>query len=154
VWVDETRPLLQGSRITAWELAQAGIPYQVVVDSAAPSLMRRGLVEQVVVGADRIAMNGDVANKIGSYGLAVSASHHGIPFYVAAPLSTVDSAAAGGEEIPIEERDPREVSALYPAANPAFDVTPAALVTAIFTEAGVLEPPYGQSIAAALERAG
>jgi methylthioribose-1-phosphate isomerase len=150
VWVDETRPLLQGARLTAWELRQAGIPHKVVADSAAGSLMARGQVDRIVVGADRIAANGDVANKVGTYPLAVLADRHGIPFYVAAPLSTIDPATPDGAAIPIEERDPAEVLAEGDAFNPAFDVTPAELVTAIVTEAGVLEPPYSQSISRAV----
>ena len=149
VWVDETRPLLQGSRLTAWELQGLGIPYEVVADSAAGSLMAGGMVDRVVVGADRIAANGDVANKIGTYPLAVLAARHEIPFYVAAPLSTIDASTADGAAIPIEQRDPDEVAFVegQPATNPAFDVTPAELVTAIFTEAGVLEAPYPDAIA-------
>jgi methylthioribose-1-phosphate isomerase len=150
VWVDETRPLLQGSRLTAWELGRLGIPHRVVADASAGALMARGLVDRVVVGADRIAANGDVANKIGTYALAVLAHHHGVPFHVAAPLSTVDPDAADGSAIPIEERDPRELSEHFAAANWAFDVTPATLVTTIVTEAGVLEPPYEESIRRAL----
>ena len=146
VWVDETRPLLQGARLTAWELDRAGIPHRVVADSAAGSLIARGEVDRIVVGADRIAANGDVANKIGTYPLAVMAARHDVPFYVAAPVSTIDPGTPSGEAIPIEERDPAEVTAQSQAFNPAFDVTPAALVTAIFTEAGVLEAPYEQSI--------
>jgi methylthioribose-1-phosphate isomerase len=146
VWVDETRPLLQGARLTAWELGRAGIPFRVVADSAAGGLMARGLVDRVVVGADRIAANGDVANKVGTYPLAVLAERHGIPFYVAAPVSTIDPHTPDGAGIPIEERDATEVTAAAAAFNPAFDVTPAELVTAIFTEAGVLEPPYERSI--------
>jgi methylthioribose-1-phosphate isomerase len=145
--VDETRPLLQGARLTAWELRRAGIPFRVVADSAAGGLMARGLVDRVVVGADRIAANGDVANKVGTYPLAVLADRHGVPFYVAAPVSTIDPRTPTGDRIPIEERDPAEVTTADDAFNPAFDVTPAALVTAIFTEAGVLEPPYEESIA-------
>jgi methylthioribose-1-phosphate isomerase len=147
VWVDETRPLLQGARLTAWELARAGIPFRVIADSAAGGLLARGLVERVVVGADRIAANGDVANKVGTYPLAVLARRHGVPFYVAAPLSTVDPDTPSGDLIPIEERDPSELGSDSGAFNPAFDVTPAELVTAIFTEAGVLDPPYESSIA-------
>jgi methylthioribose-1-phosphate isomerase len=147
VWVDETRPLLQGARLTAWELSRAGIPFKVVADAAAGGLMADGLVDQVVVGADRIAANGDVANKVGTYPLAVLAARHGIPFYVAAPVSTIDPDTPTGAQIPIEERDPSEVSADGNAFNPAFDVTPGELVTAIFTDAGVLEPPYTESIA-------
>lgn len=155
VWVDETRPLLQGARLTAWELEREGIPYRVVADSGAGSLMARGLVSRVIVGADRIARNGDVANKVGTYALAVLADRHSIPFYVAAPVSTIDPATPTGAAIEIEERDPAEVVELggrriapqgAQAANPAFDVTPAELVTAIVTEAGVLEPPYGEAI--------
>ena len=137
VWVDETRPLLQGARLTGYELERLGIPYRVVTDSSAGTLMARGLVDRVVVGADRIAANGDVANKVGTYPLAVLAARHGIPFYVAAPLSTVDLDTPGGSAIPIEERDPAEVVDGAPALNFAFDVTPAELVTAIVTEAGV-----------------
>jgi methylthioribose-1-phosphate isomerase len=150
VWVDETRPLLQGARLTAWELRQAGIPHRVVADSAAGSLMAQGLVDRIVVGADRIAANGDVANKVGTYPLAVLADRHGVPFYVAAPVSTIDPAAPDGAAIPIEERDPGEVVAGGNAFNPAFDVTPAELVTGIVTEAGVLKPPYAESIAKAV----
>jgi methylthioribose-1-phosphate isomerase len=147
VWVNETRPLLQGARLTAWELRRAGIPFRVIADSAAGGLIARGLVDRVVVGADRIAANGDVANKVGTYPLAVIAARHDVPFYVAAPVSTIDRNTSSGEEIPIEERDPAEVTLDSDAFNPAFDVTPADLVTAVFTEAGVLEPPYGESIA-------
>jgi methylthioribose-1-phosphate isomerase len=147
VWVDETRPLLQGARLTAWELSRAGIPFRVIADSAAGGLIARGLVDRVVVGADRIAANGDVANKVGTYPLAVVAARHDVPFYVAAPVSTIDPKTPSGKEIPIEERDPTEVTREGEAFNPAFDVTPAELVTAIFTEAGVLEPPYTTSIA-------
>jgi methylthioribose-1-phosphate isomerase len=150
VWVDETRPLLQGARLTAWELRQAGIPHRVVADSAAGSLMAQGRVDRVIVGADRIAANGDVANKVGTYPLAVLADRHGVPFYVAAPLSTIDPATPDGAAIPIEERDPVEVLAAGDAFNPAFDVTPADLVTAIVTEAGVLTPSYADAIARAL----
>jgi methylthioribose-1-phosphate isomerase len=150
VWVDETRPLLQGARLTAWELRKAGIPHRVVADAAAGSLMARGLVDRVVVGADRIAANGDVANKVGTYPLAVLADRHGVPFYVAAPVSTIDPGTPDGASIPIEERDPGEVVAHGEAFNPAFDVTPAELVTAIVTEAGVLHPPYDEAIARAV----
>jgi methylthioribose-1-phosphate isomerase len=146
VWVNETRPLLQGARLTAWELNRAGIPFRVIADSAAAGLIARGLVDRVVVGADRIAANGDVANKIGTYPLAVVAARHGVPFYVAAPVSTIDPRTPSGNTIPIEERDPAEVATGAEAFNPAFDVTPAELVTAIFTEAGVLEPPYAAAI--------
>ena len=147
VWVDETRPRLQGARLTSWELRRAGIPFRVIADSAAGGLMARGMVDRIVVGADRIAANGDVANKVGTYPLAVLAARHRVPFYVAAPLSTIDHGTPTGTEIPIEERDPDEVTADGKGFNPAFDVTPAELVTAVFTEAGVLEPPYEESIA-------
>ena len=155
VYVDETRPFLQGSRLTAWELLRAGIPCTLITDSMAAHFMARGAVQKVIVGADRIAANGDVANKIGTYGLAVLAAAHGIPFYVAAPRSTVDSQTASGAAIPIEERDPEEVTHVrglrvapegMPAAHPAFDVTPARYVTAIVTEEGVHRPPYGESL--------
>jgi methylthioribose-1-phosphate isomerase len=146
VWVDETRPLLQGARLTAWELGRAGIPFKVIADAAAGGLIARGLVDKVVVGADRIAANGDVANKVGTYPLAVMAARHGVPFYVAAPVSTIDPATPDGDRIPIEQRDPAEVLSGGEAFNPAFDVTPAELVAAIFSEAGVLEPPYEESI--------
>ncbi|HEX5469626.1 MAG TPA: S-methyl-5-thioribose-1-phosphate isomerase [Gaiellaceae bacterium] len=146
VFVDETRPLLQGGRLTAWELERAGIPASVIADSAAASLMARGEVTQVITGADRIARNGDTANKIGTYALAVLASHHELPFYVVAPTSTLDRAAATGADIPIEERDPGEVSSRFEARNPAFDVTPAELITAIVTEEGVHRPPYAESL--------
>jgi methylthioribose-1-phosphate isomerase len=139
VWVDETRPLLQGARLTAWELERAEIPHAVIADSAAGSLMAAGEVDCVVTGADRIAANGDTANKIGTYSLAVLASHHGIPFYVVAPTSTIDADTPTGAEIPIEERSGSEVTTRFAARNPAFDVTPAGLITAIVTEHGVRE---------------
>ncbi|HEX8119725.1 MAG TPA: S-methyl-5-thioribose-1-phosphate isomerase [Solirubrobacteraceae bacterium] len=144
VWVPETRPLLQGARLTAWELAADGIPHHVITDSSSGLLMSRGLVDAAVVGADRIAANGDVANKIGTYPLAALAARHGVPFYVAAPSSTIDPAVATGADIPIEERSPDELAAPAgaPAANWAFDVTPHDLVTAIVTEDGVFRPPY------------
>jgi methylthioribose-1-phosphate isomerase len=146
VWVDETRPLLQGARLTAWELEAAGIPHAVVADSAAAHLMARGEVDCVVTGADRIAANGDTANKIGTYGLAVAAAHHGLPLYVVAPTSTVDHATDRGADIPIEERDGAELTTRFAARNPAFDVTPAALITAIVTEEGVHRPPFVASL--------
>ena len=146
VLVDETRPLLQGSRLTAWELEQAGIPHVVIADSAAGSLMARGEVDLVVTGADRIAANGDTANKIGTYSLAVLAAHHGVPFYVVAPSSTLDCETPDGSGITIEERDPAELTTRFPARNPAFDVTPASLIAAIVTEDGVHRPPYAQSL--------
>jgi methylthioribose-1-phosphate isomerase len=148
VWVDETRPLLQGSRLTAWELEAAGIPHAVIADSAAASLMAAGEVDCVVTGADRIAANGDTANKIGTYSLAVLAAHHGIPFYVVAPTSTVDLATQTGAGIPIEERAAAEITTRFEAHNPAFDVTPGGLITAIVTEHGAHLAPYEQSLAA------
>ncbi len=158
VIADETRPLLQGARLTAWECVQAQIPVRVAVDSAVGIIMSRGLVDLVIVGADRIAMNGDVANKVGTFNVALQAARHGVPFYVAAPLSTIDPNTPDGGGIPIEERDSVEVTALggRPVAAPgagainfAFDVTPHDLVTAIITEKGVLRPPYGDSLAKA-----
>lgn len=140
VVADETRPLLQGSRITAFELAAEGIDHHVVVDGAGPAMIARGLVDAVVVGADRVAANGDTANKIGTYALALAAARAGIPFLVAAPESTVDAATATGAGVVIEERDPGEVVTGAPAWNPAFDVTPADLVTAVVTEARVWRP--------------
>jgi methylthioribose-1-phosphate isomerase len=149
VWVDETRPLLQGARLTAFELRRRGIPMTLIADSAAGALMAAGEVQAVVVGADRIAANGDVANKVGTYPLAVLARHHGIPFLVAAPVSTIDPATPDGGGITIEERDPAEVTEPFgtsfapegtPAANPAFDVTPAGLISAIVTDRGVVRP--------------
>ncbi|MCY4623779.1 MAG: S-methyl-5-thioribose-1-phosphate isomerase [Chloroflexi bacterium] len=144
----ETRPLLQGARLTAWELSQEGIPTTLIVDSAAASILRDGGIAAVIVGADRIAANGDVANKIGTYMLAVLAKAHGVPFYVAAPSSTVDVDTPTGSAIPVEQRDPSEVAAPdgVEVSNPAFDVTPADLVTAIITERGVFTPPYAESL--------
>ncbi len=153
----ETRPYLQGARLTVWELQEDGIPVTLITDGMAGLVMRKKMVQAVIVGADRVAANGDVANKIGTYSLAVLARHHGIPFYVAAPLSTIDPATANGDGIPIEERDPAEVTcfrgrmtarpgtAVY---NPAFDVTPAELITALVTEEKVVRPPYREAIAA------
>ncbi|MDQ3821751.1 MAG: S-methyl-5-thioribose-1-phosphate isomerase [Actinomycetota bacterium] len=146
VFVGETRPLLQGARLTAWELERAGIPHTVIADSAAASLMAAGEVDAVLTGADRIAANGDTANKIGTYSLAVLAAHHGIPFYVVAPSSTLDLETATGADIPIEERSGSEVTTRFPARNPAFDVTPAGLIAAIVTEDGVHRPPYTESL--------
>jgi methylthioribose-1-phosphate isomerase len=146
VFADETRPLLQGSRLTAWELDRLGIPHAVIADSAAASLMARGEVDCIVTGADRIAANGDTANKIGTYALAVLAHHHGLPLYVVAPTSTIDLDTPSGAEIPIEERGGAELTRHFSAHNPAFDVTPAALVTAIVTEAGVHCAPYAESL--------
>ncbi len=148
VWVDETRPSLQGARLTAWELEAAGIPHAVIADSAAASLMAAGDVDCVVTGADRIAANGDTANKIGTYSLAVLAAHHGIPLYVVAPTSSIDVATPTGAEIPIEERAAAEITTRFAARNPAFDLTPANLITAIVTEHGVHRAPYAQSLAA------
>ena len=137
VLVDVTRPLLQGARLTAWELERLGIPHAVIADSAAASMMARGEVDVVVTGADRIAANGDTANKIGTYALAVLAKHHDIPFYVVAPTSTLDSGTPTGAGIPIELRDGGEITTRFAARNPAFDVTPRELITAIVTEDGV-----------------
>jgi len=159
VYADETRPLLQGARLTAWELLQRGIETTLICDSMAAQVMGEGRVQAVVVGADRIAANGDTANKIGTYGVAVLAAHHHVPFYVAAPSSTFDFSIATGKEIPIEHRDAREITHGFGrqtapegvhAYNPAFDVTPASLIAAFITERGVLRPPYGESLAAAL----
>src|SRR4051794_40911094 len=150
VWVDETRPLLQGSRLTAWELEAATIPFAVIADSAAASLMAAGDVDCVITGADRIARNGDTANKIGTYSLAVLADHHRIPLYVVAPTTTLDPGTPDGAAIPIEERDPAEITQRFAARNPAFDVTPAALITAIVTEHGVHRAPYAESLAGAV----
>ena len=163
--VDETRPLLQGARLTAWELERAGIPYTVIADSMAASLMAAGRVTDVVVGADRIAANGDVVNKIGTYSLAVCAREHDIPFYVAAPTTTLDLSRPDGTGIPVEERAADEVRSIAvlgrpgmtadaPVLNPAFDRTPARLVRAIITEAGVHRPPYDRSLPVALSRSG
>jgi len=146
VWVDETRPLLQGARLTAWELEGLGIPHAVIPDVAAASFMARGEVDVIVTGADRIAANGDTANKIGTYSLAVLAAHHDLALVVVAPTSTLDPSAASGDEIPIEERDPAEVTTRFRARNPAFDVTPAELVSAIVTERGVHRAPYVQTL--------
>jgi len=155
VFAGETRPLLQGARLTAWELQQAGIPVTLITDNMAAAVMARGWVQAVIVGADRIAANGDVANKIGTYGLAILAKEHGLPFYVAAPTSTFDLDMPAGEKIPIEEREAAEVSnfGLRPVApqginifNPAFDVTPHRYVTAIITDKGVIRLPYRENI--------
>lgn len=155
VWVDETRPLLQGARLTAWELMKAEIPMHLVTDSMAGHLMSTGKVDLVIVGTDRVAANGDMANKIGTYGLAVLANYHSIPFYVATPASTIDMNIESGLQIPIEERDAKEVSTIgsneiapskVQVYNPAFDVTPASLITAFVTEKGILRPPYESSL--------
>ena len=157
VLADETRPFLQGARLTAWELARDGVPVSVITDSMAAHLMQRDEVDLVIVGADRIAANGDVANKIGTYGLAVLAREHGIPFYVAAPISTLDLATPDGAGIPIEERGRQEVAEIgdrvvvpdgVPVRHPAFDVTPHRLVSAIVTERGVVRPPYVETLRA------
>jgi methylthioribose-1-phosphate isomerase len=155
VFADETRPFLQGSRLTAWELMKDGIPTTVISDNMAGAMMQKGKIDAVIVGADRIAANGDVANKIGTYAVAVLAKEHGIPFYVAAPFSTVDLETADGSQIPIEQRAPREVTHLagkqitpdgVSVENPAFDVTPHRYVTAIITERGVAREPYSESL--------
>jgi methylthioribose-1-phosphate isomerase len=155
VWVDETRPLLQGARLTAWELMRYGIPMHLVTDSMAGHLMSTGKVDLILVGTDRVASNGDMANKIGTYSLAVLARYHNIPFYVATPASTIDLSVSSGNEIPIEERDGKEVSTIaghqiapakVPVFNPAFDVTPAELITAFITEKGIIRPPYTETL--------
>jgi len=155
VYMDETRPLLQGARLTAWEMKQAKIPATLIVDNTAAVLMQQRKIDAVIVGADRIAMNGDVANKVGTYSLAVLAKHHGIPFYVAAPVSTIDVRMGTGKDIPIEERDAREVTESFgkrtaPESvhvySPAFDVTPHEFITAIVTDQGVHRPPFSASL--------
>jgi len=159
VYADETRPLLQGARLTAWELQQRGIDVTLICDSMAAQVMREGRVQAVITGADRIAANGDTANKIGTYGVALLAAAHGIPFYVAAPTSTFDLAIASGEAIPIEQRDPREITHGFgrqtapegiKVYNPAFDVTPARLIRALICQRGVIEPVTRERIAEAL----
>ncbi|HEX2037627.1 MAG TPA: S-methyl-5-thioribose-1-phosphate isomerase [Chloroflexota bacterium] len=162
VFVDETRPFLQGARLTAWELVRLGIDCTLITDNMAAYFMGQGRVQKVIVGADRVAANGDVANKIGTYGVAILARAHGIPFYVAAPTSSIDLAIASGEGIPIEERDPAEVTHIQGrpvappgvrAAHPAFDVTPHRYVTAFITEHGIVHPPYDVSLKAAVQGA-
>ena len=157
VFADETRPLLQGSRLTAWELQRQGVDVTIICDNMAAQVMREKRIDLVIVGTDRIAANGDVANKIGTYGVAVLAHYHQIPFYVATPYSTIDLALATGADIPIEQRDPDEIRHGFgrqtaptdcPAYNPAFDVTPAELIAGIITERGIPRPPFPQSIAA------
>jgi methylthioribose-1-phosphate isomerase len=157
VLADETRPYLQGARLTAWELMKDNIPTTVLCDNMSASLMAKGRIQAVIVGADRIAANGDTANKIGTYAVAILAKEHGIPFYVAAPFNTIDAATAHGDLIPIEQRNPREVTHSYGVQvtpdgvgieNPAFDVTPAKYIAAIITERGILHAPFAQSIAA------
>lgn len=160
IFVDETRPVLQGARLTAWELQRAGVPATLITDNMAAHFMRRGGIRAVFVGADRIAANGDVANKIGTYGLAVLAREHDIPLYVVAPRSTIDLRLSDGDDIPIEQRPSDEVTHIrgvqiapegIAVANPAFDVTPARYITAIITEAGLIRPPYEQSLSALFE---
>ncbi len=160
VFTDETRPRLQGAKLNAWELAQAGVPYTLITDSTAGWLMRRGTVDMVMIGVDRVAANGDIAAKIGVYSLAVLARHHGVPFYAVSPLSTIDTAVASGAEIPVEERDPDEVRKVngswitMPDAdvlNFAFDVTPNELITAFVTERGIVRPPYREAFEAFLK---
>lgn len=155
VWVDETRPYLQGARLTAWELQKAGVPATLITDNMAAHFMKQGQVDCVILGTDRMAMNGDFANKIGTYGVAVLCHYHGIPFYPALPLSSVDPKLSTGANIPIEERSVEEVTTVrgtriapdgLPAAHPAFDVTPHQLVTGIVTEKGVLYPPFSESL--------
>ena len=162
VFADETRPFLQGARLTAWELMKDNIPTTVLCDNMSAHLMKQGRIQAVIVGADRIAANGDTANKIGTYGVAILAKEHGLPFYVAAPWATIDLATAHGDDIPIEQRDPREVThsngrQMTPDGvsieNPAFDVTPAKYISAIITERGILRAPYAESIAAMAEHA-
>jgi methylthioribose-1-phosphate isomerase len=157
VLLDETRPRLQGARLSAWELERYGVPYHIIPDGAAGYFMQRGQVNVVLVGADCVAANGDVANKIGTYMLAVLARENGVPFYAVVPRSTINLNLASGQEIPIEERDPQEVTTPYglalmpahcPAFNPAFDVTPHRYVTGIITEAGIAYPPFVQSLRA------
>jgi methylthioribose-1-phosphate isomerase len=159
VMADETRPFLQGARLTAWELAKDHIPVTLITDNMAGYLMSKGVIKAVIVGADRIAANGDTANKIGTYSVAILAKEHGIPFYVAAPLSTIDAQISRGEDIPIEERNEKEVTHLggkrvaatgISVLNPAFDVTPNTYITGLLTEKGILRAPYDRSIARAL----
>jgi methylthioribose-1-phosphate isomerase len=160
VYADETRPLLQGARLTAWELVQRGIDVTLICDNMAAQVMREGRVQAVITGADRIAANGDTANKIGTYGVALLAAAHGIPFYVAAPSSTFDLSLASGEAIPIEQRDPREITHGFGRQtapdgvrvyNPAFDVTPARLIRAIVCERGLITPVNAETIARVLK---
>ena len=160
MYADETRPFLQGARLTAWELMKDRIPVTVITDSMAGHIMRKGEIDCVIVGADRIAANGDVANKIGTYSVAVLAKENQIPFYVAAPVSTIDFAMPDGEHIPIEERNPDEIRTIQGVAvtpedarvaNPAFDVTPHRYIAAIITERGVARPPYVKTLRAAAE---
>ena len=161
VWVDETRPRLQGARLTAWELMRYGVPMHLIADNASGSLMRRGQVDIVLVGADRVAANGDVVNKIGTYKLAVLAKENGVPFYPVVPTSTIDLSCKSGEDIEIEERDEREVSEIRGVRiapekcqvyNPAFDMTPSKYVTGIITEEGICYPPFEISLRRAVMR--
>lgn len=162
VWVDETRPLLQGARLTTWELMQAGIPFSLISDSMAGMVMKQKAVDMIIVGADRVAANGDTANKIGTYSLAVLAQYHQIPFYVAAPVSTIDFSISHGKDIPIEERESSEIThvknqaiapADCPVYNPAFDVTPATLISGFITEFGVITPPFEANLQELRDRA-
>ena len=159
VWVDETRPYLQGARLTTWELQKAGVPATLISDNMAGHFMKRGEVDQVIVGVDRMALNGDFANKIGTYSLAVLAHHHGVTFYPALPFSSVDPKLESGADIPIEERSAAEVTSIrgvpiapagFPARHPAFDVTPHQLVTGIITEKGIIYPPFDEGLRNAL----
>jgi len=162
VYADETRPFLQGARLTAWELAAVGVPVTLIADNMSGHLMSRGEIDLAVTGADRIAANGDTANKIGTYMVAVLCRRHGLPFYIAAPLSTIDLRCPNGARIPIEERPAREVTHVFdrlqiapagvPVRNPAFDVTPADLITAIITEKGVAYPPFNESLPRLFEK--
>jgi methylthioribose-1-phosphate isomerase len=157
VYVDETRPLLQGARLTMWELQRHAVPCTLISDSMAASVLRAERVQLAITGADRIAANGDSANKIGTYPLAIAAAYHGVPFYIAAPISTIDFSIATGESIPIEQRDEAEVTHMQGtriapegarAFNPSFDVTPASLIAGIITERGIIAPPYGATLGA------
>ena len=159
VWVDETRPYLQGARLTAWELQKAGVPATLISDNMAGHFMKQGEVDQVIVGVDRMALNGDFANKIGTYSLAVLAHHHGVSFYPALPFSSVDPRLESGADIPIEERSAAEVTSIrgvpiapagFPARHPAFDVTPHQLITGIITEKGIIYPPFDEGLRNAL----
>ena len=161
VYADETRPLLQGARLTSWELQKAGVDVTLITDSMAASVMKQGRIDAVIVGCDRVAANGDFANKIGTYSVAILAKEHGIPFYVAAPTSTIDMDTASGDEIVIEEREPEEITCGFgkrtapvgvKVYNPAFDVTPAGYVTAIVTEKGILRPPYDKALQNLMEK--
>jgi methylthioribose-1-phosphate isomerase len=161
VYVDETRPRLQGARLTSWELKQLGIPHTVIVDGASGYFMKNTRIDACLVGCDRIASNGDVANKIGTYNLALAALAHGVPFYSVGPMTSIDFLIASGEDIPIEERSAREITHIgsvqitpddIMVANPAFDVTPAKYITAIITDRGVATPPYQKSLTALIKR--